>query len=309
MHTRDLLAELGSVVASYLSVLTSVADSLAKASPEVGPPYRDRLKRMGARLSFEATARNIHESVGTLEGELTDYAGSAVRYHERHAIELRTAILLLENIVESMARSYRLHNSRLELLAQQMETAREADPALQAGRLRQCIESMGEDAQQMVARMRQEISAVEVRLEGTQSTDSSTGLLNRHEMTRQIEAFQLSGCNFSLLRFELRGVIGEPVMQQAAKRLTESFRNHERIARWGQTEFLVLFQGSAELARTRAALVAPSLQRYSLGAGARVEASLRVEVTEQELPEGSSAASLSELLRNLESDCSLAVAL
>ena len=309
MHTRDLLAELGSVVASYLSALTSVAECLAEASPEVGPPYRDKLKRVRARLSFEATAQSVHASVATLEAELADYAGSAVRYHERHAIELRTAILLLENIVESMARNSRLHNSRLELLAQQMETAAVADPARHAGRLRQCIQSMGDDVQQMVANMQQEINAVEARIEGSHSTDSSTGLLNRREMARQIEAFRLSGCTFSLLRFELRGAIGEPVMQQAAHRLTGSFRNRERIARWGQAEFLVLFQGSAELARTRAALVAPSLQRYSLGAGARVEASVRVEVTEQELPNGSTAASLGELLHSLESECSLAVAL
>src|ERR1700731_286713 len=125
---RDYLAELSSSVACYLRTLTAVADCLGRACPDVGTSYRKRIGQMRARLSFEPTREAIKESVGTLEAELTDYAAVAAQYMSRHDIDVRCAILTLEDIGESMAHQSKVHGSRLQELAVRMETA---DPAHQ----------------------------------------------------------------------------------------------------------------------------------------------------------------------------------
>ncbi len=281
MNHRDYLAEFSSVIASYLLTLSAVADGLAEACPEVGGPYRERLSRLRARLSFEATRDAIAAATKTVEAELQDYAKAVGRYQSHHEIELRSVILLLQQIVDSMALHSEFQGSQLEALASEMEAAGASAGHIE--RLRHCAKGIAADALRMNARMREEIRSVESRLEGSQSVDSCTGLMNHREMVRQIEAARLSGCDFTLLRFELKGVIGEPVLRQAAERLTKSFRHRERIARWGPAEFMVLFQGPRGVAERRAAEIAPCLERYSIEGGLRVEASVRVEIGELEL--------------------------
>ena len=87
-----------------------------------------------------------------------------------------------------------------------------------------------------------------------------------------------------MLRFELHGSVTEPVMKQAAGRIEKQFRHRDRIARWSETEFLVLFQGPPDVAETRAKQVAKLLAgRYELSTGAHVEIMVDSCRAEQEL--------------------------
>jgi GGDEF domain-containing protein/NTP pyrophosphatase (non-canonical NTP hydrolase) len=284
---RDYLADLSSSVACYLRTLTAVADCLGQACREVGGPYRRRIGQLRARLSFEPTREALKDSARTLEEELKDYATVVARYWDHHDLDLRCAILTLEDIVEGMAHRNEFHRSRLQELAARMEAANPGDSAHSAraaAELRQCIDSMGHETGSMLTRMREEAAAVEERLRGTQSTDHSTGLLNCGEITRQIEAYRRNGLVFSLLRFELQGALGEQVMKQAAAKLGTQFRHCDRIARWSEREFLVLFQGPAEVAESRATEVAQLLAgRYDLESGVYVEIAVRSHLTCQEL--------------------------
>lgn len=284
---RDYLAELSSSIACYLTTLTAVADCLEQTCPEIGTPHRKRIAQLRARLSFEPTREAIKASVGTLEAELRDYAAAGGRYLIRHDLDVRCAILTLEDIIESIARQSQLQGSRLGELLAQMETANSAEPLpleRAAAELRRCMESTDHQTAAMLARMRETMAAVEERLRGSQSADPSTGLLNSDEITRQIEAHRTNGLVFSLLRFALQGSVGEQVMKQAAAKLEAQFRHCDRIARWSEREFLVLFQGPLELAETRAAQVARLLAgRYDLESGAYVEITVDPHLTSQEL--------------------------
>lgn len=284
---RDYLAELGSSVAGYLRTLTAVADCLGQACREVGGPYRKRIGQLRARLSFQPTRESIHESVVTVEAELSDYAAVAARYWDQHDLALRCAILKLEDIIESMAHRSEVHGTRLQELAARIETTHSADPAhwaQAAAELRRSIESAGRETASMLTRMRAETAAAEERLRGSQSTDRSTGLLNSSEITRQIEAYRANRLTFSLLRFELCGTVSEQVMKQAAAKLEMQFRHCDRIARWSEREFLIVFQGPPEVAESRAPQVAQLLAgRYDLDSGAYVEITVRPRLTHPEL--------------------------
>jgi GGDEF domain-containing protein len=284
---RDYLAELSSSIASYLTTLTAVAECLGQTCPEIGTPYRKRIAQLRARLSFEPTRETIKESARTLEAELTDYAAVAGRYLYQHDLDLRCAILTLEDIIEGMAHRNDFHRSRLQELAVGMEAtspAEPARPAQAAAEIHRCIESMGRETESMLTRMREETAAVEERIRGSQSTDPSTGLLNSTEIKRQIEAYRANDLVFSLLSFELRGTVSEQVMKQAAVKLGTQFRHRDRVARWSEREFLVLFQGPPEVAESRAAETARLLAgRYDLVSGAYVEITVHPHLSYQEL--------------------------
>jgi GGDEF domain-containing protein len=284
---RDYLAELGSAVASYLNVLTAVAACLASVCPEIGTPYRKRIEQLRTRLSFETTPEAIKASARTVEEELKDFAMVAGRYLDEHDLVLRRAVLSLGDIIEAMAHRHDFHGVGFREMTVRMETigAEDSVPLAQTVvELRRYIDNMSHETASMLGRLREEMLGVEERLRGSQSTDPSTGLLNAREITRQIEAYRASGLTFSLIRFELRGSVSEQVMKRAAAKIEGQFRHRDRIARWSDKEFLVLFQGPREVAESRAGQVRQTLTgRYDLDTGVYVEITVHAHLTHQEL--------------------------
>ena len=257
------------------------------ASPEIGGPYRKRIEQLKTRVFFEATPKAIKNSLRVIEGELSDYAVVAAQHLDQHDLDLRRAIVALEQAMDRLAASYALHGSGLLDLASRIEAS---DPAglmcssVVAGELRHRVQSMNLETDSTLKSVHQEITAVEERLRGSGSTDPSTGLLNAREITRQMEAYRASGVVFSLLRFALYGSITEPVMKQAAVRIEKQFRHRDRIARWSETEFLVLFQGPPEVAESRATQVARILAGvYELTTGGQVEILAQSQLVDSEL--------------------------
>jgi GGDEF domain-containing protein len=280
---RDYLAELSSAVACYLRTLAAIGDCLAKACPETGNPYRKRIGQLRTRLSFEPTRESIKDSIETVEAELADYATVAAQYLDQHNLELRRGIIRLEDAIESMTGRQDSGASRLRELAARLETAGPANPvdaSQAAAEIRRCLEDTSQESTSMVNRMRREIAAVEERLRGAENMDPVTGLLNAREMARQVEAYQASGLQCTLLRFELRGPVGDQVMRQAAQRLEKHFRHRDRLGLWNEREFLVLFHGPQTVAESRAPAVAQALAgRYDLDTGASVDITVHTGVT------------------------------
>ena len=136
-------------------------------------------------------------------------------------MELRQTIGALETIVKSLAQRQEFYGARLRQFAAQMETTPyPTDPehlaevvALQAAGLLGCVESMSNDTQSLVARMRDELAAVTQRLEDAEVTDRLTGLMNRKEMERQIEQRRAAGEEPVLVVFELSGDVRDEVAQ------------------------------------------------------------------------------------------------
>jgi len=290
---------LQSVVACYLSTLVTVANCLAETCPDIGAPYRQRLSRMRARLAFHGTPEAIQASCEDLEAELKDYAVMAAHYAAQQDAELRRCIEGLEEIVRLLAQRQDFYGSRLRQFALQMEaTPYPTDPdhlaevvALQAAGLRSCIESISHESESIVLRMHDELAALEQRLDETKVTDPSTGLMNRREMERQIAAHRSSGKTFSLLKFELAGEQGSGLSDRAAKQVAErlgrQFRHRDLICRWSPGQFLVLFQGPAEIAQSRVAQILPWIEgRYTPESGPVVQVTVEVKQVE---PEAASA--------------------
>jgi len=280
MTESEQLNALHTAVNSYLTTLLAISECIGEACPEVGGPYRNRLGRLRSRLAFDTTPEAIVESTIVVEHELKDYSKKTANYIAHHAIELRRAIDALENIVRALAQRQDFYGARLRQFAEQMQTTPyPSDPehlsevvALQAAGLLGCVESMANDTQSLLSRMRTELSDVSDRLKEAEVTDRLTGLMNRREMERQIDQRKASGEEPVILVFELTGAVSDEVAQQVAQRLTSHFRHQDLICRWTDHEFLVLFKGAPEIARTRTEQIVPWIAgKYPLDNGESAE--------------------------------------
>jgi GGDEF domain-containing protein len=246
----------------------------------VGGPYRHRLKRLRSRLAFDANAEAMTESNGVVEKELAEYANKASQYVAQHGLELRQTITALETIVKSMAQRQEFYGARLRQFAAQLETtAYPSEPehlaevaALQAAGLLGCVESMHNDNQSLVLRMREELAQVTARLQEAEVTDRLTGLMNRKEMERQIAQRRAAGQEPVLVVFELAGDVRDEVAREVALRLGSQFRYKDMVCRWTDCEFMVMFEGDAEIAKTRTEQIVPWITgKYPLDNGEIVE--------------------------------------
>jgi GGDEF domain-containing protein len=291
-HTDAQADALHTAVNCYLSTLLAIASSVGAACPEVGGLYRHRLNRLRKRLAFDSSPEALEESRVSVENELTEFAAKASTYVSQHGVELRSALSTLEDIVRSLAQRQDFYGARLRQFAGQMETtAYPTDEAhlqevvaLQVAGLLSCVESMGHETQSLVMRMRNELGAVEQRLQEFELTDPLTGLMNRREMERQIESKKNAGTPPVLLHIQLNGDVNADVMQQVASRLGSQFRHKDFVCRWTDTDFLVLFQGPPEIAQMRADQIVPWVAgRYRLESGESVQIGVQASLTQPEL--------------------------
>ena len=276
----------------YLAALLAAANAMAQACPEVGGIYRHRLTRLRARLAFDSSAESIEESRSAVETELREYGAEASAYARHHTGELRAALGAVEEIAHAMAQRQDFYATRLRQFARHMETADyPASPegvqevvALQAAGLLSCVESMNHETHSLATHLRDALAGVEQRIKEASLSDPLTGLMNRREMERRIEALQAAGKNPVLLHFHLTGPASGEVTPQVAARLASQFRHKDFISRWNETDFMVLFQGPVEIAQSRAERIVPWVAgRYTLEDGQSVEVGVEVALLSPEL--------------------------
>jgi hypothetical protein len=293
----NTLQTLHATVHCYLSILQTAADTLSQACPPIGGPYGQRLSRLRARLAFDSSASAIEESCTDTSRELLEYAAKAALYLERHRVELRRAITGLEGIIRTLAQRQDFYSARLRQFAAQLENPlrpsnldqedaeRLSEVAtLQVAGLLSCVESLSHESQSLFKRMRDEMAQVEKRIATAEITDPVTGLVNRREMERCIQAAQARGESPVLLLFEFGDDLPAEVAQQIAARLSSQFRYNDLISRWSERQFLVLFQGRAEIASMRAEQVSPWIAgRYLLDTGATLETVVQARLVDAPL--------------------------
>ena len=278
---RDVWAELSTAMAAYLRTMTATAECLEKAWPEIGAPYRTRIKGLHSRLSFDVTRAAIKESSETLEAELRDFGVVVNRAQTERTIDLERGILALREMMDAMSRQQHVYREHLRELAGQLATAAgtASDPAQFSAALVNLAETMKRETAPELTRMDREAASLSERLAGPPSIDPVTGLINAVEFERQVAAYQLNGTTFSLLLFRLGGPLGDQVMQQAASRLSTEFRRRDRVGRWRKNEFAVLFAGPPDRAEERALYTAARLEGpYGLVNGEVVHITAEVNI-------------------------------
>jgi hypothetical protein len=267
----------------YVAMLSAVGDCLGEACPPVGGPYQHRFGRLKARLAFDVQAEAVEETYAEVAAELKNYAQKASAYLDQHGTQMRRAAAGLEQIVRLMAERQDFYGARLRHFATQLESTPSDGSAAQAETLLSCVESMTHETRSLLVKMRDEMASIERRLAESEITDPVTGLMNRRELERRMEASRESPNPVTKVLLTLTGNITDEVAQEAAKRINTQFRHHDVVGRWGHADFMVLFQGSPETAEMRVSQVLPWISgRYALDAGGTTEIAVEMRLVDAE---------------------------
>jgi GGDEF domain-containing protein len=266
---------------SYLATLLALSDALEAACPPIGGPHQQRLGRLRTRLSFNSSKEAIENSSNVVRAELQDYASKSAAYMAVTTGEWKRAAEEICALGASMVKRQRFYGTRLRDAAAKLE-------ASQASLVASCAESMDNDAQSMLSRMRELLVGVEARLAEVEVVDLATGLMNRRELERRIEQRREDETPMIRLLFDIafdappQSV--DAVLRQVASRLTAQLRPEDLIGRWAENQFLVLFQGPEEIAERRGAQVAGLLNgRYPVENSVTVEVRAAITLMDRQL--------------------------
>ena len=257
--------EIHSIVHSYLATLLALSDAVEAACPAVGGPHQQRLGRLRTRLSFDSNKDAIEASATVVRAELRDFAAKSSEHIALTTGEWKRAAEEVCSLGMGMIKRQRFYSTRMRDIAAKLENGN-------AAALLSCAESMDNDAQSILSRMRDLIEGVEARLAEAEVVDQATGLMNRRELERRIETRRMTGDPVVRLRFDISFEGPETaraqVLRQVASRLTAQLRPEDLIARWSDSEFVILFNGAEEIAERRGPQVAGLLTgRYALAEG------------------------------------------
>lgn len=287
MDDSDILHSLHTAVHCYLSTLLAAADCLAEACPPVGEPYKTALTRLESRLAFDSSAPAIEESGAAVAAEFKDYSAKAAAYLASHAIAFRRTLAGLEESLQLVGQRQEFYFGRLRQFASQMEpVSYPSDPehlaearAMESAGLLRSIESMNYEMQSLVERLRGELRVAERVVAEAETTDYATCLMNRRETERRIAEREASGKPYALLLFTLGESAAPEVLRQVALRLTQQVRYTDRVGRWGEREFVVLFAGPLSIAETRITQIVPWIAgRYLLDNGDHAHVDVEAQV-------------------------------
>jgi GGDEF domain-containing protein len=290
----------------YLSVMLAMTRSMRALCSRAGLIYGDRLTRLPRRLGFGVTPEALEESRQVLEAELAEYTVATSAWLDNGSNLAKEIVAIVAGLEERADESQNLHAAMLDELAEQMaecaevETATNLRPALKryALGLRSYLRSRRLEnrstLQDLEGRANQ-LAEWLARADPAHSTDPATGLPNRTETERQLEACWHNGKPISVLVFEWKRAdaatsadVSQAIAKQLADRLADLVRPRDIVGRWGPNEFTVIFECLGAEAIERAARIAEWLTGgYSTGVdGALQTTQVRVTVTVMErLPE------------------------
>lgn len=290
----------------YLSVMLAMARSMRAVCSRAGLIYGDRLTRLPRRLGFEATPEALEESREVLEAELAEYTEATSAWLDSGSSLAREIVAMVEGLDRSVDEGQHLHTAMLEEMAEQMTESAEVDTASDVrASLKRYAMGLRSYLQRHHVESRASLKDLEcradqlaqwlARADPSHSTDQATGLPNRSETERQLEACWHAGTSVSVLVFEWKaadpatpaGAV-QAIAKQVGDRLADLVRPRDVVGRWGANQFAVIFECPATEATERAGSIAEWLTgAYSAvvdGVVATIQARVTVTVIER-LPE------------------------
>jgi GGDEF domain-containing protein len=290
----------------YLNAMLAMAKSMRTICSRAGLVYGDRLMRLPRRLGFDATPQKLDESCDLLETDLAEYTEATTAWLDTGSGLAREILAITSELDPCTNEGQNLHAAMLEDLAEQMAASAEIDadsdlrPALKryALALRGYLQRRRLESRSSLVDLQcraDQLAKWLARADPSNSTDVMTGLPNRPEFERQLEASWHAAAPLSALLFEWKPAstasapeAGHAIAKQLADRLADLVRPRDIIGRWSSNQFAVIFECSAREAALRAAAIAEWLTTdYSAvinGDVAAIHVVVTVSLTER-LPE------------------------
>jgi len=256
---------------SYRSALEAIGDSAAEACPPTGSALRQNLFELEAALSAES-AGALQETGRKVEAQIARWGADAADYFKQRAGEIKELMVILARAAEltgerdqRYSHQFRDFTGRLEAIADLHDLVAIRDSLLKSAKdLEHSAEAMAEESQKSLARMRQDLSEYQTRLDDAErlaGQDPLTGLDNRRRVEASIERHIEMGKPFSILLLDLNEfkkvndtcghLAADDLLKQFSAELKSGFRSTDVVGRWGGDEFVVVLDGGMDAAEAQ----------------------------------------------------------
>jgi diguanylate cyclase (GGDEF)-like protein len=254
---------------SYRSVLAAIGESGVKACQPVGSTLRQNLLSLQAALSAESDPGALQESGQKAEAEITVWGCKAADYFKQRATEVKELMVILARTAEltgerdqRYSRQVQDFTGRLQAMADLNDLMLIRDSLVKSAiDLKACAEAMAEESQKSLARLRQDVSVYQARLDDAErlaGQDPLTGLDNRRRVESSIEYRMGQKKAFSVLLLDLNGfkqlndtcghLAADEILKKFGAELKAGFRATDVVGRWGGDEFIVVLDAGLQAA-------------------------------------------------------------
>jgi diguanylate cyclase (GGDEF)-like protein len=238
-----------------------MGESGVHACPPLGSALRQNLLQLQTALSAESTPGLLQETGQKVEAELSEWGTGAAAYFQKRSGEVKELIMILAHTAEltgerdqRYTKQFHDFTGRLEAMGNLHDLALIRDSLMKSAlELRTCAQAMAEESQKSVARLRQDASAYQVRLDDAErlaGQDPLTGLENRRRVESSIDYHIGRRKVFSVLMLDLNGfkqmndtlghLAADEVLKQFSAGLKSGFRATDVVGRFGGDEFIVV---------------------------------------------------------------------
>ncbi len=278
MHDHQEMDKLFKLsVDCYLSAIDGMERHLPDLHSGFVDEHRENLKALREALSASPGAEALTTGKRKLNEEMRDFSEKSAIYYEGHEQSLREVMVALAEAAATVTAEDVKNRVQFGGLAKQLESVSRMEDLTgarthlheQVKALKAFAAGMSLAARTSATHMRDKLADVEMRLKAAErmaATDPLTGILNRREAERALDAWIDSGRPFCLVVADLNQfksindryghVGGDEVLKEFGRRLAAHVRPADLSFRWGGDEFVVILDCNLRDALLRARQIA-----------------------------------------------------
>jgi diguanylate cyclase (GGDEF)-like protein len=252
---------LAATMECYSDALSAFATSVVQICPALSADLETNLQGLGRRVSVNPSSDSVKRTEKQVEVQLREWTARASGHFKAKADEVKELLLALAKTAESVGNRDQGYSSQFKELTGRLEKIADLEDLTQirsslvkrVTELKQSVDQMTRDSQQLVAQLRAEVSIYETRLKSVEHLvlkDALTGVANRRSVEERIRINIESEQQFCVVMLDLNRfkqvndryghLAGDSLLKQFATELQLTTRSGDLIGRWGGDEFVVV---------------------------------------------------------------------
>ena len=256
----------------FRSVLSCVGTNAVRVFPGHGVNLEANLLGLGTRLAATPTAKSLKKTQTQAEVLIGEWGVRTADHFKGKADEVKELLIALAKAAECVSSKDRGHTSHFKELIGRMEQIADLDDITQirssivkrVTELKDSVNQMARESQQLVAQLKAEVSTYETRLRSAEQLayrDELTLVANRRGVEERMRQNIASSQPFCVVMLDLNRfksvndryghVAGDDLLKQFAKELQLNTRSGDLAGRWGGDEFILVLQCDKFAARAQ----------------------------------------------------------
>jgi len=248
-------------MACYRSALSSIGENAIRVLPGPGLDLDSNLQGLGDRLASNPTVASLKETETQVEVLLQEWGGRTADHFKGKADEVKELLITLAKTAECVGNKDRGSSGRFKELIGRLEKIADLDDltkirsSLVRGvtELKNGVDQMAHDSQQLVAELKAEVSIYETRLKSVEHLayrDELTLVANRRSVEERMRCNIANRLSFCVVMLDLNHFkhvndryghsAGDDLLKQFAKELQLNTRSGDLVGRWGGDEFVLV---------------------------------------------------------------------